>query len=149
MDNIRVPQICQRLSFGQKFAFIIRHNPGIQHFECSVALEVAMLAKINPGTTALPQQLNDLIVAEVLSQTICHSVFPLELVPTLEQGLCIWSKARWDLKIQCISEPINDIEEGTHINGLKHGLLTDPCCFQCCHIAGLDFLGMQSQLLQV
>jgi hypothetical protein len=71
------------------------------------------------------------------------------LIPALQQGLCPLGKARRDRKVQGISEPIDDIEQRAHVHGLKHGLLTDPCRFHCCHICWLDGFGRERQLFQV
>jgi transposase InsO family protein len=83
------------------------------------------------------------------TRAIGPSTLLLGLIAALQQGLCPLSKIRWDRKVQGISEPINDIEQSTHVNGLQHGLLTDPCRLHCRHIRWLDGFGREGQLFQV
>lgn len=67
----------------------------------------------------------------------------------LEQALgmagVVWEKP----KVQCISQSINDIKDETHINGITHGLLTNPCLFQDGYIIGFNLLRAQGQFLQI
>jgi hypothetical protein len=42
-----------------------------------MAVEVAVLTKIHLGATSLPQQFNEVIVANLLSHTICHGILHL------------------------------------------------------------------------
>jgi hypothetical protein len=65
------------LGFSQKFVLISGMNCYIQHFESGIAVEVAMFAKIDLGATPLPQQFDKLVVAKMLSHTICHGLLRL------------------------------------------------------------------------
>ena len=69
---MRMREACQRLRLLQKRLGIRLGEVHVQHFQRGVAPQRDMLAQVDFSEAPLPQQANQTIVAQLLTDTICH-----------------------------------------------------------------------------